>query len=1181
MYLKRLDMYGFKSFMDKLTISFDYAITAIVGPNGSGKSNITDAIRWVLGEQSVKSLRGSRMEDVIFAGTAKHKPVSFAEVSLTLDNASGLFSSPYTEITVTRRVYRSGESEYFINKTPCRLRDIHELFMDTGLGRDGYSIISQGQIDSILSQKSEDRRQIFEEAAGISKYKYKKNEAVRKLTTTEENLVRVRDIQGELSARLGPLETQARKAREYLDLYEKLKTLEINLSIIDIEKLQKSKAESSALFESVRCELENETAKLDTMQKEEATLYGEMKTRDAEMEAVRSLLHSTDLSIKGWEGDNALLSQRMEIEMKTAEQYEGEKQRAEEEILQLEAATKAAEAHIEACKTALLEAENAVEAGRVKLEDAAAAIRTQTGIAEDLAAAAAQLLTQAEETAKHIASLSGYDLNARSAELSAEIALSEKRLTENTKEAEMLEKQKETLTAEIENVAQAFHKLASEKPVVQAALQAQKNKYNETMRSYNQKLSRKNALLDMEQNMEGYAKGVRAVISARLSADIRGVLSQLISVEPAYVTAIETALGGTLQNIIVGSEEDAKEAIDFLKRTREGRATFLPISAVRGQRLSNESRVAACPGFIGLGCDLVSTDHAYKDIILHLLGTTVVMDTIDNAILAARKFSHQFKIVTIDGEVLMRGGSMSGGSRGGQSHLLGRSEEIAALEKECQALSMHMQKIEDQIDKHTDRIAEITDEMEDLRAEHARKKAALMQCEGSIRLCGSEKENEEKHLARLKADLSSTHAQIQNADTERDRLKRAEEDLRKRHMEAEGRTEEARALLRRYMENQSAQRDALADLQVAVNSSEKDLVAAYSAREQTLLSIQKLRGDIAEKEYKKRMALQNAEDLRLRHANRLLDIDEAKKRAQEFQDNLSKMASAKDTADGRAAKMRADLQAQNEKLYALQGEKTRLEAKLEKMQTELDDTITHLWDAYELTYSAASAYQTDIGPIAPAKEEATRLRRTIRSLGSINIDAVNEYAEVKERHAFLTAQIADLEKAMAELQKIITDMTRVMTETFAARFAEIAEHFKDTFRALFGGGTGKLTLADPENILESGIEIDVQPPGKKLQNLSLLSGGEKALTAIAILFSVLRVRPAPFCILDEIESALDDHNIDRFAAYLRDYADTQFIIVTHRRGTMEAADVLYGVTMQEKGVSKLLTMQLDDIRKES
>ncbi len=1181
LYLKRLDMYGFKSFMDKLSVSFDYAITAIVGPNGSGKSNITDAIRWVLGEQSVKSLRGSRMEDVIFAGTATHKPVSFAEVSLTLDNTSGLFSSPYTEITVTRRVYRSGEGEYFINKTPCRLRDIHELFMDTGLGRDGYSIISQGQIDSILSQKSEDRRQIFEEAAGISKYKYKKNEAVRKLTTTEENLVRVRDIHGELSARLGPLETQSRKAREYLDLYEKLKTLEINLSIIDIEKLQKLKEESTVLFENVSRDLETEEKRLDSMQKEEESLYGEMKTRDAEMEAVRSLLHSTDLSIKGWEGDNALLAQRMETESSAAEKYESEKKALETEILRLEEATKAAEEHIEACKTALADAERAVDAGRAKLEDAADTIRTQTGIAEDLAAAAAQLLTQAEETAKHIASLSGYDLQARSAELTAEIALCEKRLQENAKENEDRAKEQETLSAAIEEAAAAFHKLAAEKPQVQAALSAQKTAYNETMRAYNQRLSRKNALSDMEQNMEGYAKGVRAVIGARLRADIRGVLSQLIHVEPAFVTAIETALGGALQNIVVGREEDAKTAIAFLKQSREGCATFLPISAVRGRRLENEGRVAACPGFIGLGCDLVSTDSAYKDIILHLLGTTVVMDNIDNAIAAARKFSHQFKIVTTDGEVLMRGGSMSGGSRGNQSHLLGRSEEIAALEKECHTLSAKMQKIEDAIDTQNDRIAEITEEMEALRTLHAQKKVALMQCEGNIRLCKTEQENEEKHLARLRADLDSTHAQMQNADLERARLQAAEADLRKRHGEANERTEEARALLREYMENQSRQRDTLADLQVAVNSCEKDLVAAYTSREQTLLSIQKLRGDIAEKEFQKRSALQNAEDLRLRHANRLLDIEEGKKRAQEFQANLEKMASEKDSADARASKMRADLQSQNEKLHALQGEKARLDARLEKTQTELDDTITHLWDAYELTFSAASAYQKDIGPVGPAKEEATRLRRAIRALGSVNVDAVAEYAQVKERYEFLTTQIADLEKAMAELQKIIADMTRVMTETFAKRFAEIAEHFKDTFRALFGGGTGKLSLQDPENILESGIEIDVQPPGKKLQNLSLLSGGEKALTAIAILFSVLRVRPAPFCILDEIESALDDHNIDRFAAYLRDYADTQFIIVTHRRGTMEAADVLYGVTMQEKGVSKLLTMQLDDIRKET
>ncbi len=1181
MYLKKLEMYGFKSFMDKLTVSFDYAITAIVGPNGSGKSNITDAIRWVLGEQSIKSLRGSRMEDVIFAGTAKHKPVSFAEVSLTLDNTSGLFSSPYTEITVTRRVYRSGESEYFINKTPCRLKDIHELFMDTGLGRDGYSIISQGQIDAVLSQKSEERRQIFEEAAGISKYKYKKNEAVRKLTTTEENLVRVRDIHGELSARLAPLEAQAKKAREYLDLYEKLKVLEINLSISDIEKLQKTQKEAAELFAAVEKELETETQKLDALKLEEETLYGEMKKRDAEIENIRTLLHSTDLSIKGWEGDNALLFQRMEIETQTAEKYETEKKALEEEILALEEDTRANEAQMEDYKRALEKAEKAVEEERQKLENTAATIRTQTEVCENLATAAAQLLAQADEMARHIEALAGYDLQARKSELAAEIAGAEQHLAENREKTEKLRKEKEKLSAEIEKTTADFHSLAAEKPRVQEKMTAQKNSYNECMRLYNQKLSRKNALSEMEQTMEGYARGVRAVLSAGLSADIRGVLSQLIRVEPAYITAIETALGGALQNIVVGTEEDAKEAIAFLKRTHEGRATFLPISAVRGQRLPNAQRVLSAEGVIGLGCDLVSADADYADILLQLLGSTVVVDTIDHAIALARKFSHQFRIVTTDGELLQRGGSMSGGSRQGQSHLLGRSEEIAALGKECATLSAKMQKMEEAIDAQNDRIAEIIEKTDELRALHGKQKAALMQCEGQLQLAAGARENEEKHLARLRADLESTHAQMENADKEQARLRDEEKMLRKKHDEAGAHTGEARALLHTYMENQSRQRDSLAALQVAVNSAEKDLVAASQKREQTMLSVQKVRDAVAEKEHQRRLALQNAEELRLRHANRLIDMEAARTKAQEFQDNLSSMTAEKGTADARAALLRTDLQAQNEKLSALQGEKARLEARLEKAQGALDDTVSHLWDAYELTYSAAIAFQTDIGPTGPAKEEAVRLRRSIRNLGSVNVDAMAEYEEVKKRHEFLSGQIADLEQAMAELEKIIRDMTQVMTETFSARFAEIAEHFKDTFRTLFGGGTGKLTLTDPENILESGIEIDVQPPGKKLQNLSLLSGGEKALTAIAILFSVLRVRPAPFCILDEIESALDDHNIDRFAAYLRNYAHTQFIIVTHRRGTMEAADVLYGVTMQEKGVSKLLTMQLEDIRKQS
>lgn len=1179
MYLKRLDMYGFKSFMDKLSVSFDYAITAIVGPNGSGKSNITDAIRWVLGEQSVKSLRGSCMEDVIFAGTAKYKPVSFAEVSLTLDNTSGLFSSPYAELVVTRRVFRNGDSEYFINKTPCRLRDIHELFMDTGLGRDGYSIISQGQIDSILSQKSEDRRQIFEEAAGISKYKYKKNEALRKLGNTEENLVRIRDIAGELSVRLAPLEAQAKKARTYLDVYEKLKGLEINLSLFDIEKLQKEKAETAEVLQGLLASIDKEETELSTIQAAEEALYNEMKDRDAEMEQVRSLLHHTALSIKGLEGDNALLAQRIETEAALLKKLEENEAALLEEIRVQTAALMEADAQIEAAKSAVRAAEEAVEKEQAGLAEAASTIQGQTAIAEDLATAAAQLFAQAEETAKYIASLKGQDLSARIRTLEAEKETAERQGKESRALLLQYTQEKEALSLSIEKMSRDFSALAEKRPALSAKLTEAKNQYNETMRLYNQTLSRKNALSDMEQTMEGYAKGVRAVLSASLSADIRGVLSRLIHVDTPYVTAIETALGGALQNIVVGREEDAKAAIEFLKETRAGRATFLPVSAIRGRRLESEAKLSSCPGFVGLACDLVSCDAAYREIILQLLGTTAIMDTIDHAIAAARKFSHQFKIVTLDGDVLARGGSMSGGSRMPQSRLLGRSEEIAALEKECHTLTQKLQKTEDKIDALSDEIAAATEAQEALRAQHGEKKAALLQKDGQIELCTLRAADLEKQIVRLSADIESMHAQIENEEQEKKRLQDAEADLRARHAACVARTEEARSRLRLDIEAQSRRRDALSELQVAVNSRQHELETAVQNHKLYEASIEKLYGAVTDCQRQQEAARQNAEDLHLRHQSRLVDIEEAEKRTLDFQTLLQKMADDKEAADGQGVTLRADLQSQTERLYAIKNEKNRVESRLEKIQNDLDDTITRLWDAYELTYSAAEAFRKDIGTIGPAKAEAASLRRTLKSLGSVNVDAVTEYAEVLERHTFLTGQMQDLEKAKKELENIIADMTRVMTETFTNRFAEIASHFKDTFRALFGGGTGCLSLSDPQNVLESGIEIDVQPPGKKLQSLSLLSGGEKALTAIAILFAVLQVRPAPFCILDEIESALDDHNIDRFSSYLRQYADTQFIIVTHRRGTMEAADVLYGVTMQEKGLSKLLTMQLADIPK--
>ncbi|MDD6309253.1 MAG: chromosome segregation protein SMC [Clostridia bacterium] len=1175
MYLKKLDMVGFKSFKDKISISFDSNITAIVGPNGSGKSNITDAIRWVLGEQSVKSLRGSRMEDVIFAGTAKHKPLGFAEVSLTLDNSTGLFPSDYTELCVTRRVYRSGESEYMLNKVPCRLKDIQEIFMDTGLGRDGYSIIGQGKIDAILSAKAEDRRQIFEEAAGISKYKYRKNEASRKLVATEENLVRLRDISSELSARIGPLEAQARKARTYLDLYEKLKRLEINLSLLDIRNLQEQKKISSALFADSEQTYIEKSAFLHALQEKEQSLFSKMKDRDIEMEKSRSLLHGTALSIKEWEGECALWKQRIADLNDREKRILDDIAQKEDDLTLLKDEIQHAKDDIQTNTESLSQAETEVMNAEHDVEAAGVTITTQSMLTDSLHTNASRILLQAEDTKRRIETLLNGDAAERLKALTAEYEATQNKLSENKKAKESYAEKKHQLEQSAAKLSDEFNTLVSLKPKLTTKLQSLKNTYNQTLRDLNIRLSRQAALSDMEQNMEGYGKGVRAIVNAHLPAQIHGVLSKLIHVQPNYVTAVETALGGALQNIVVGTEEDAKLAIEYLKKTHNGRATFLPISAIHGRRLEQESSVSRMPGFVGLACDLVDCDAIYNQIILHLLGNVVVVKTIDNAIVMTRKFSHQFKIVTIEGELFLRGGSISGGSRGGQTGLLGRSDEIERLCEECDTLQQSLDETEEQIDATEDKIEDLIRKIEDLRTEARDLESEKLNLAGSIQLCDTLIENEEKQKARLQSDMDSTRAQILNADSERVRLTEEYNQLTAQHEAALQNVSDARTLLQTKMQERDTLRDILTQRRVAVNSIEKDLEANQA---QLLLienNMQKLQETILHCHAEIESITSTRKEIQLRLNNRQIDIENAKTQVLSMQANLDKMLDEKGDADRQAAKLRTDIQTQNEYLSAMLGEKARLEAKMEKVQEHLDSTINHLWDAYELTYSAAEAYREDIGDPKEARNQAADLRRSVRALGSVNVDAIEEYAAVKERYDFMETQINDLEKARGELQKIIIDMTQVMTETFATQFAQIAACFKETFAALFGGGTGKLILSDPSHVLESGIEIDIQPPGKKLQSLSLLSGGEKALTAIAILFAVMRVKPAPFCILDEIESALDDHNIARFSSYLRDYEQTQFIIVTHRRGTMEAADILYGVTMQEKGISKILTMRLD------
>lgn len=1172
-YLKRIELYGFKSFVERITLDFNNGITAIVGPNGSGKSNITDAIRWVMGEQSAKSLRGSRMEDVIFAGTEKRKPLNYAEVSLTLDNEDHMFPLDFLEITVTRRVYRSGEGEYFINKAPCRLRDIHELFMDTGLGRDGYSVIGQGQVDAVLSAKSEDRRQIFEEAAGISKYKYRKIESEKKLAATEENLVRIHDIAGQLGERIPVLEEQSKKAKKYLEIHDELKSIEVNLALFSIEKLRAVSDETEKLFESINEDITEAKENLAGLSLEEQTLYGDMRLQDAQMESLRDKFHASQLAAKESEGEIALLRNSIENASLNIEKNEREKEQLKLELLQLEKYKASICENIESIRKKQSEMNDELESRTKQLDEFGNDIDAKNTHLSQLSSIVLEINAEIEDISRRISDMDSFEGGYR--ERFDELTQQKLKAENNVREAEsnlitlseLLMKKEE----EFKKLNDEYEKLLKKKPETESEIACLKRVYNEVAQDYNRKSSRHGALSDMEKTMEGYSKGVKAVLETPLNADVRGVLSKLIKTEEKYITAIETALGGALQNIVVGSEEDAKKAIEFLKRERLGRATFLPVTSVTGRRL--DMNLNGQQGFIALGCDLVTSD--YKDIVLNLLGTTVIVDNMDNAVRIAKKYGYKFRIVTLEGELLSRGGSISGGSHSNTFQLLSRTKEIEELFSECAKLERKMEKAEEKIDEKTDELADLVHELEIIRDKRMAIDNEKMKAENESSLKKHLAENERHLIKRLEEDLESAARRMENSDSERIRLANQKLEAEGRLKAAKANAESAREQLHKMLLERDKLQEELMKFKLLINSSEKDIEMAEEQYKAAENDIRKASSRVMEKAQEKLNIEKTIEELSLRIKNKKINIDDAEKRAEIFRNEIENLAEKKSGADEAALKLRQNIKEQNERLLVLQAEHGKLSNRLTKAGSDLDSYITRLWDDYELTYSTAVSQRKDIGNITAAKEKAAELKRAVKSLGNINVNSIDEYKEVKERFDFLTNQIADLEKAKAELLKIIEEMTKVMKSTFEENFKIISEHFKVTFSELFGGGTAKLSLAEPSNILESGIEIDVQPPGKKLQSLTLLSGGEKALTAIAILFSVLKVRPTPFCILDEIESALDDHNIIRFANYLQRYENTQFVIVTHRRGTMEAADILYGVAMQEKGVSKVLSMHLD------
>ena len=1184
MYLKALEIQGFKAFPDRTVLNFAEDITAVVGPNGSGKSNISDAIRWVMGEQSAKALRGAKMEDVIFSGTEKRAPVGFAQVTLVIDNTEHIFPSmEESEVSVTRRYYRSGESEYYINRQSVRLRDVTELFMDTGLGREGYSIIGQGKIDEILSAKSGERREIFEEAAGISKFRHRKEESERKLQRTEENLVRINDKISELELQVEPLREQSERARKYLILRDELRVLEISVWLENLDALKISARKLEAEFRAAGQQRDEARAALDALYAE-GEQYGErMREKDMEAEQIRAEASHLDGQVKDQEAAIAVLENAI---VHNQENIERARQELEETgsragTLEKQAADQAAEIEEidrriallnEALDNLLAEARAAAEqAGGAQSE--AEALRGQTAIAVAAAAdARADLAAISAENGQ---------ITERKAAVEAELTAAEEQLETSRKEARVnrraLEEAQDEATAAA-NIIAGHSLRMEERKKKAAAASEQRVKLTMDVGALDNRIR---LLTEMEKEYEGFSKAVKVVMQAKGSLrGIHGPVANLMKTDQKYSLAIEIALGGGLQNIVVDREEDGKSAINFLKQRDGGRATFLPLTAIRGDEL-RENGVEDEFGFVGIASRLVNYDQKYTNIFQNLLGRTVIVEDMDCGIAMARKYRNAFRIVTLDGQVLNRGGSMTGGSTNRSAGVLSRAAELEKLNG--RAASMH-EKLEAARKEEENILRDLNAAQYELETAEAQRREAENEV---LRLEGTG-----KHFDIL---LNSLRESIENLEGELESLDGRLEDNVKRTAAAEKELAEQEALaeqFRKQTENLLAgQSELLAQsgaLTEQITEKKADLASCTAQREAGVRHAAELRqlaadlaGDQSQKEQVIQSYQKNIDEAteRIGHCREVLE--QLVKQGQTYRDQLTVLNEEKIALEAeRTAKNRAG-QEMNENLLNLEREVSRLEQKITTGAMEEKQILDRLWDHYELSHSDASAQRIELESVPKATRRIGELNREIKSLGTINIGAIDEFDRVNSRYTYLTDQRNDVEKAKGELEGIIEEITGQMTVIFAEQFKLLSESFQTTFTELFGGGTAKLELEDENDILGCGIEIKAQPPGKTLKTISLLSGGEKAFVAIALYFSILKVHPTPFCVMDEIEAALDDANVTRYARYMRRLAGkTQFIVITHRRGTMEEADVLYGVTMQEQGVSKILTINLNDMAKE-
>ena len=1180
MYLKRLELQGFKSFADKTVLEFKPGITAVIGPNGSGKSNISDSIRWVLGEQSMKSLRGAKSEDIIFAGTQNRKSLGFAEASIVIDNTDGELPVEYAEVIVTRKIYRSGETGYFINKTPCRLKDILELFMDTGIGKDGYSIIGQGKIDEILSNKSEDRRHIFEEAAGIVKYRARKSESEKKLEQTKLNLLRINDILSEIETGLDPLRIQSEKAKRFLELHESLKDIEVGLFIHNIETYKEKLEQVVEDLKILENQKSDEEEKLNNIQNKKGTLKKKIDELIEEIEKCQNIGFESTNQIEKINSEIGISNEKILHNKENNERLLSEIEDSKQKIKDLQEEKDTKKQKKDSLFSNKEKFEKELEEKEAELSKLTKGLSTK-----ELEIEAKKQVIEKNTDLK-------YEKNIEISSLDANFENIEKRQKSIKTEIQETVSELDRTRTQKQDMSKEFQKIESEKNSATKELEENSNKkekienkikeFNEQIDKMSYELrmkdSRQKFLIETEKEKEGYAKAVKLLLTdcdknADLNKGVHGIIANLISVDKKYETAIEMTLGGMLQNIVTDNEEVAKKLVNHLRANNMGRASFLPITSIKGSKIDKIK--GKFPGVIGVAADLVKFDKKYTQIVYNLLGRTVIVDNMDTGIALAKENKYGFRIVTIQGDIINASGAITGGSVAQKTvNILGRGREIENLAKEIEVLQNKIsetkrskQDYEESISEFVEDSKELDEKIQQINIVYATEKQKMLSVEEQIlRLENtlSKLRNENEKIENQKADIKNQKQNIQNSV----------EDLEKE-------INELSIVIKEFAEANSENQKYIDDLNFDITN----LKISVSSFDESGSSIDEIieRIDKDIENYNNAITVKNdqiedlkREDIELKEKIESLknQIIEIKNSVSTSTEKIEQLKLDRANKNEELNKIEKDITDQFNLLEDLKGNLVKIDVKKTKLEQDIDLVVNNLWEEYELTPNNATDYKK-VENVQTTQKEVNDIRSEIKDLGSINVDSIEEYKKTKERYDFMCEQRLDLENTISKLRKMISEITDTMKKQFVEKFKLINKNFNEVFVELFGGGKAELILEDEDNVLECGIDIKAQPTGKKLQNMMLLSGGEKAFTAIALLFAILKINPAPFCILDEIEAALDDVNVYRYAEYLKKFcSDTQFLVITHRKGTMEAADTVYGVTMEENGISKLLSMKL-------